>query len=194
MPIVLKNLHNLTIIVEGKLSASKNVKKWDKKPNSISYEDFIYMQNCSYIEICGGGKVDGRGYHWWIIEWLQIKSLMPPKSSRPHLFNIQSSSYFKIHDLVMKNSPSFHLRIPGGEHFEIYNLDIKVNTTAQFNLMKKFSMVGILPTFPLNTDGIDPSGKHFHIYNLTVQNFDDVVVPKPSHQGSDFDCTEDMLI
>ena len=45
--------------------------------------------------------------------------------------------------------------------------------------------------FPFNTDGIDPSGARMHIYNLTVQNWDDVVVPKPSH---DVDCTRDMLI
>lgn len=30
-----------------------------------------------------------------------------------------------------------------------------------------------------------------HIYNLTVQNFDDVVVPKPSH---DDDCTRNILV
>lgn len=94
----------------------------------------------------------------------------------------------------MKNSPKFHLRIPGGKNFEIYNLDIKVNTTAQFNLFKKFSLEGILPTFPLNTDGIDPSGNNFKIYNLTVQNFDDVVVPKPSHIGSFCNCTEDIIV
>lgn len=194
MPIVVSDLHNLTLIIEGKLSASKNVKEWDKRPNSYVYEDFIYIQNSSNIEICGGGKIDGRGYHWWMIEWLQIKSLMPPGGKRPHLINIDNCSYMKIHDLVMKNSPSFHLRITQSFYFEIYNLDIKVNTTAQFNLMKKFSLTGILPTFPLNTDGVDPYGKHFHIYNLTVQNFDDVVVPKPSHQGTLCDCTEDMLI
>lgn len=45
--------------------------------------------------------------------------------------------------------------------------------------------------FPFNTDGIDPSGGRMHIYNLTVQNYDDVVVPKPSH---DDDCTRDMLV
>ena len=45
--------------------------------------------------------------------------------------------------------------------------------------------------FPFNTDGIDPSGGNMHIYNLTVHNFDDVVVPKPSH---DEDCTRDMLV
>lgn len=52
-----------------------------------------------------------------------------------------------------------------------------------------------MPLFPLNTDGIDPSGARMHIYNLTVQNFDDVVVPKPSHQGyMGGNCTQDMLI
>lgn len=45
--------------------------------------------------------------------------------------------------------------------------------------------------FPFNTDGIDPSGARMHIYNMTVQNWDDVVVPKP--QGA-ADCTRDMLI
>ena len=34
--------------------------------------------------------------------------------------------------------------------------------------------------FPFNTDGFDPSGARFHFYNLTVQNYDDVVVPKPN--------------
>lgn len=34
-----------------------------------------------------------------------------------------------------------------------------------------------------------------HIYNITVQNYDDVVVPKPSHEGSyGGNCTQDMLV
>lgn len=37
MPLVLKNLYNVTIIIEGKLSASKNIRKWPKKPNSAAY-------------------------------------------------------------------------------------------------------------------------------------------------------------
>ena len=45
--------------------------------------------------------------------------------------------------------------------------------------------------FPFNTDGIDPSGSRFHIYNITCQNWDDVVVPKPSRET---DCTKDMMI
>jgi hypothetical protein len=57
------------------------------------------------------------------------------------------------------------------------------------NLAKKFGAEGIVPLFPLNTDGIDPAGRYYHIWNLTVQNYDDVVVPKPSHGGTLCNCT-----
>ena len=87
------------------------------------------------------------------------------------------------------------MKISQSYYFDIYNLDIKVNATAQFNLAKKFSAEGAIPLFPLNTDGIDPAGQYFHIWNLTVQNYDDVVVPKPSHGGGTYcNCTEHMLI
>jgi len=50
-----------------------------------------------------------------------------------------------------------------------------------------------LPTFPLNTDGIDPSGRNFHIYNITVLNFDDAVAVKPTKLYG-FGCTENILV
>lgn len=67
MSIVLKDIHNVSIIIEGKLSASKNILQWQKKPNSPSYEDILYISDSSYIEMSGGGKIDGRGYHWWMV-------------------------------------------------------------------------------------------------------------------------------
>lgn len=129
-----------------------------------------------------------------MVEWCRIKKLRPLNSQRPHLINIEKSSNFRIHDLILKNSPSFHIRTVESNYFDIFNLDIKVNTTAQFNLAKKFSAEGVVPLFPLNTDGIDPAGRYYHIWNLTVQNYDDVVVPKPSHGGTSCNCTEHMLI
>lgn len=78
---------------------------------------------------------------------------------------------------------------------ELYNINIKVNTTAQLHLLKKRSLLGILPIFPLNTDGIDPHGARMKIYNLVTQNFDDVVVPKPGRIGDlGANCTEDMMV
>ena len=36
-----------------------------------------------------------------------------------------------------------------------------------------------IPTFPLNTDGIDPSGKNILIERVNITNFDDAVAIKP---------------
>lgn len=70
-----------------------------------------------------------------------------------------------------------------------------MNTTAQFNLIKKFSFVGVIPLFPLNTDGIDPSGANMTFRNITSQNFDDVVVPKPSNRNSwNNHCTQNITV
>lgn len=121
---------------------------------------------------------------------------MPPRSSRPHLIIVEWTKNFTMHDLVLKNSPNFHVKLDQSIDVKIYNIDIKVNTTAQLDIFKRFYLIGTVPMFPLNTDGIDPNGKNFHIYNITCQNYDDVVVPKPSHKRGDgyTNCTEDMLI
>ena len=37
------------------------------------------------------------------------------------------------------------------------------------------------PTFPLNTDGIDPSGTNVYIRNVNITNYDDAVAVKPAH-------------
>lgn len=61
-------------------------------------------------------------------------------------------------------------------------------------LEKILEALGI-PTFPLNTDGIDPSGKNVLIENVTITNFDDAVAVKPSSGGDTFsNCSQNMTI
>lgn len=194
-PMRMDNIKNVTIVIEGKLSASKLIRGWPTQPGSGYYEDFISCHDCSHLTIHGGGKIDGRGYHWWVVCILNDKKLLTDNNFRPHLIRLERSTHIVIHDIVMKNSAQFHLKMDECYDAELYNIAILVNTTAQINLLKKYSLEGIIPLFPLNTDGIDPSGARMHIYNLTVQNFDDVVVPKPSHEGyMGGNCTQDMLI
>mmetsp|Transcript_11044 Transcript_11044/g.16777 ORF Transcript_11044/g.16777 Transcript_11044/m.16777 type:complete len:114 (-) Transcript_11044:721-1062(-) len=40
-----------------------------------------------------------------------------------------------------------------------------------------------MPTFPLNTDGIDPSGSNVTIRNVNITNFDDAVAVKPGKKN-----------
>ena len=52
-----------------------------------------------------------------------------------------------------------------------------------------------LPTFPLNTDGVDPAGTNVHIRNLKITNFDDAVTIKPSHRGRSIaHCSQNILV
>ncbi len=185
MPTRVDNVYDITIEIVGRWAASKDVVHWPFNPDpdipkdKPLYEDFIHINGGSNLTIRGGGKVDGRGYHWWKICWRNVKRLIPWQGSRPHLIRIEKFTNIKIHDIIMKNSAQFHLKMDECYDAELYNIDIKVNTTAQVNLLKKLSFEGTFIIFPLNTDGIDPHGARMHIYNLTVQNFDDVVVPKP---------------
>lgn len=112
MPIRVENVHNVTISIVGKLIASKNVKNWPRQhAKPTYYEDFFSFWGCTYIEIEGGGKIDGRGYHWWMLVLLNYKKLLPDQNSRPHLIRMVNCNFTRIHDLVWKNSPQFHLKM-----------------------------------------------------------------------------------
>ena len=90
MPVNMHNIHNVTFIIEGKMIASKIVKLWPKKPNSTYYQDFISCADCHYLTIQGGGKIDGRGYHWWLICILNDKKLLQGIAKRLSHFAIKS--------------------------------------------------------------------------------------------------------
>ena len=52
-----------------------------------------------------------------------------------------------------------------------------------------------LPTFPLNTDGIDPSGANVYIRNVKITNFDDAVAVKPARGNYKIaTCAENILV
>lgn len=141
MPIRVDYGHNITIEVVGKLIASKNVRNWPREPeNPTYYEDFVSFHHCTHITINGSGTVDGRGYHWWMLLFLNDKKFLPNENSRPHMFRYVDCNFTTMHDLVMKNSAQFHVKLDHCHDGLFYNINIKVNTTAQINLLKRFSL------------------------------------------------------
>lgn len=51
------------------------------------------------------------------------------------------------------------------------------------------------PTFPLNTDGIDPAGENIHIHDVKITSFDDAVAVKPGHSNNQVaTCAEKILV
>jgi len=52
-----------------------------------------------------------------------------------------------------------------------------------------------IPTFPLNTDGIDPSGTNILIERVKITNFDDAVAIKPADKdGKMATCSENIIV
>lgn len=197
LPITINYCNHIVMEIQGKVAACNRIKHWPRTENGrVSYQDFISIEFSNNLTIRGGGKIDGRGYIWWLNSWLVTKKYMPAGAHRPHLISVDKTTNLTIHDLRVKNSPNFHIKIDQSLDVVIYNIDIRVNTTAQLDIFKRFYLIGTVPLFPLNTDGIDPNGRNFHIFNITCQNYDDVVVPKPTHHYNDgyANCTENMLI
>ena len=54
----------------------------------------------------GGGLLDGDGYYWW---WADIFVTLPYK--RPHLIEMRTGRGVTFENLLLKNSPRFHMRL-----------------------------------------------------------------------------------
>ncbi len=117
------------------------MRNWPKQiERPTYYEDFVSFRHSTHITINGSGKIDGRGYHWWILVFLNDKKYLQNQNLRPHLFHFIDCNFTTMHDLVMKNSPQFHVKMDHCHDGLFYNINIKVNTTAQLNLVKRFSI------------------------------------------------------
>jgi hypothetical protein len=72
------------------------------------------------------------------------------------------------------------------DNFLIQNLEIYVDIYEQTKMSKLFGHFDVslgFPTFPLNTDGIDPSGSNIVIRNVKITCYDDAVAVKPAHRN-----------
>lgn len=178
-------LTDLTIQLDGifnalPISLEQNDWPLDAKGNAIS---LITFDNCQRLIFKGTGIVEGNGYFWW---WTVI---ITGKDNRPNMFEIATSKDTLIEGVTFRNAPQYHMTFRDALNMTVRNLVVFVEADDKDGDLK-------LPTFPLNTDGIDISGKDIYFTNLTFQNFDDAVAVKPTHhnQGKYSNCTENILI
>jgi polygalacturonase len=115
----------------------------------------------------------------------------------------------------MTNSPSFHLQMKDMENIHIHDFEIYCDIWGQTQLSQFFGETPVyglaeyvekylaghefslprLPTFPLNTDGVDLDGKNILVEKVKITNFDDAVVFKPGNKtGLISQCTENVVV
>ena len=211
MPFAISNLKNVIFRIDGTVLASTHWKHWpfpqSNGEDHITYQQFWEIIDTEYLTVQGKGLIDGQGYMWWIREILQMNI-----HQRPDLIHITRATYLEWSGVGLKNSPRYHMQ-PLVVNAYFHDFEIYVDIVGQFKISQLFwdtqnksplSFLDLpdtffngipLPTFPLNTDGIDFYGRNATFRRIKITNFDDTVVPKPNNKKSwGSDCTQDILV
>ncbi len=150
----------------------------------------IHIDQSSDVVLSGSGRIIGNGYRWW---W---EVILTGHDNRPCLLVLSSVINVVIDGWYLENSPRYHIFCGPSLNVLIQHVVIHVAIDDQKQVMAAFGYLHDgLPTFPLNTDGIDVAGKNITVRNCHVENFDDSVCIKPVHGGSNLtSCTEDVHV
>ena len=186
LPVRTVNLTDVTIQIDGKLLVSKDFESLPAK------SDFLMFFGAKNLTFKGEGVIDGQGYMWWIREYLQ-KNV----NGRPNLVIINESSNVEWSGIRLINSPQFHLSMRNVDQGYFHDFEIHADVRRQKELGQLLqgdpSGLGV-PTFPLNTDGIDPSGRDILIERVNITNFDDAIAIKPGNRDGQIPCAENILV
>ena len=180
----ISNLVDVTFQLDGSIIAWGGPEEdWptDSKGGVLTLLCFEYTDG---LVIQGSGLIDGQGYLWW---W---KTILTAKDNRPVLLQVGHSKNTLIDGITVKNSPKYNVDLYDVLNMTVQNIVIHVDITDEKGFLRW------IPTFPLNTDGIDIRGRDIVFRNMTIQNFDDAVAVKPTHRNEDIysNCTENLLI
>eukprot|EP00347_Sterkiella_histriomuscorum_P020779 403336490 len=190
MPIWMEYLTNITFRVDGVMQLSDDYENWPL--NGKSVYNFWTVSDSKNITITGNGLIEGQGYWWWMREYMVLN-----KHGRPNMLAMRRVQYCLIEGVEFKNSPRYHMELLDTDTFLIQNLQIRVDILEQKKLAikhGKFNFRLSLPTFPLNTDGIDPSGSNYIIRNVNITSYDDSIAVKPANGGYQISkCAENIL-
>ncbi|KAJ5985550.1 hypothetical protein N7499_008165 [Penicillium canescens] len=114
--------------------------------NAVDFE--FYSSN-------GKGAFQGQGYIYRNLN----------NTDRPRLIRLISPTNASVHDLILVDSPKFHIILDFAVNVEVYHLTIRGGNLGSY-------------------DGIDAIGTNYHIHDNEVTNRDECVsVKSPSHHA-----------
>jgi len=121
--------------------------------------------DCHDLSITGAGTIDGQGQIWWSnFRKQETADDADPSPRRPNLINLNRCDRVLVQDILLTNSPMFHLVPRACQNVTVENVRIKAPSNAP------------------NTDGMDPSGWNYLIDHCTFDVGDDCIALKPTTQ------------
>jgi len=190
MPVRFSNLEGITIRIDATIKASKRhtrypVDHWRGDQGWYEHiHHFIEIYDSKNLKFEGTGTVDGQGFMWWLREYIRKNP-----AGRPHLNYMERCENIEYSGIKWMNSAMYHMLHIDINEYYYHDFEIYVDWWGQFILGQFFLArddevtIGdfTLPTYPLNTDGIDPWGTNILIERIKITNFDDAVAVKPMY-------------
>ncbi len=158
-PLALKSHMTLSIAAGTTLAGSTDHADYPDKEEFKDHgkQALLTATNAEYLNISGGGTIDGRGESWWLT----------PADPRPRLLVFDHSRHIRVQEITVENSPMWQI-VP------YYSDDLS------FKDMKVLA-----PLHSHNTDGIDPfSSTHVLIDHVLIDTGDDNIAIKSGQPGS----------
>ena len=157
---------HIAIRIDGTLAAQLRELYSDPKKSLITFS------KSHDVELCGSGTIDGRGElgGWW---GTGGKKNVPAAGSRPRLVRFADCDTVFIHDITMRNSPSFHIIFGKTNNVIIRGIKIVAPSSEDSQCPP-----GVLASH--NTDGVDPHGSNYLIENCDITCGDDNIAIAPS--------------
>jgi len=117
---------------------------------------------------------------------------------RPDMVDMTRGRNIEWTGIKIQNGPQFHFYWQDMDGVYFHDFEIYVDIWGQLKLNQffdsTFGKLSKFPSFPLNTDGIDPSGKNILIERVKITNFDDAIAVKPmDSRGKIAQCTENVV-
>jgi polygalacturonase len=170
-PLTVKS-HNIRVQIDGTLLCQTRPHYSDPKTSLLSF------LKCHDIELCGSGTIEGQGgvghnNGWWGI---RIKHI-PSVAVRPRLVRFNYCDTVYIHDLSLRNAPSFHFI------FRLTN-NVTIDKVKIFAPSSEETQVAGGELTSHNTDGIDPHGSNYLIENCNISDGDDDIAAVASEPVS----------
>jgi polygalacturonase/pectin methylesterase-like acyl-CoA thioesterase len=173
VPFQLASNLNLHVDKGATILLSENVN--DYAVDDGAYQNCITLTGGHDIAITGSGTIDGQGRHFWK-HFSASKNATTREGAttqksgsfakRPRLIVLTRCSRVLVQDVLLTNSPMFHLVPSQCQDVTIDHIRI------------------ITPVPSPNTDGIDPSGSNILITGCTIDTGDDCIAVKA---GARFD-------
>eukprot|EP00947_MAST-08B_sp_MAST-8B-sp1_P003770 g3770.t1 len=159
---------SVTILIEGTLTYSNDIKAWPRRGDGqkAGVQECMHLWNMTNLTITGGSEmrtIFGSGQSWWGLPGI---GYLERQENRPRMLKISDSKDVLVERLFFKDPPYWTTVFENMD-----GLEIRYSKIEAYRVSKKSHSPLDLTAF--NTDGFDFTGRNIHIHHCDVWNQDD---------------------